>query len=289
MDDNHPALLIQHLPGRETVAAGVWVVRGSAHDPEGMAGATHLVEHLTLRRCGGRDRTSLATLVDRIGGDVDAWTGAELMGVSLTTTVDALGDGLELLVDAIATPSFDHEDVELERRVILAELELLNDDPAERVEESLLRSAWGDHPLACPVIGSAESVEAMGIADLERHHRELVRPGRLLVAVAGEVNGVRELPCLAGLDLGSAPSRRMAASLVSRAVSGTKTTPSASTCCMANAHAAPWLPVDAVTMPLSRSAALNERILFSAPRTLKEPVCCRFSHLKYTSTPVRWL
>lgn len=202
-----PALLTQHLPGRETVAAGIWVTRGSAHDPEELAGATHLLEHLTLRRCGGRDRRALAELVDRLGGDVDAWTGVETMGLSLTTTGDGLADGLELLVDAISDPSFDPEDVELERRVILAELELVYDDPSELVEEALLRAAWGSHPLARPVIGSAASVAAIDEAALRRHHRELVAPGRLMVALAGDVDGNGALACLDRLDLATVAAR----------------------------------------------------------------------------------
>jgi len=208
-----PALLKQHLPGRETVAAGVWVTRGSADESDDLAGATHLVEHLTLRRCGGRDRRVMAALIDRLGGDVDAWTGAEMMGVSLSTTADSLGDGLELLVDAITAPSFEVEDVELERRVILAELELIHDDPAELVEEALLRAAWGKHPLARPVIGSAESVAAMDIATLRRHHAELIQPGRLVVALAGDIDGNGALSCLERLDLGSVPARPRLAAL----------------------------------------------------------------------------
>ena len=129
-----PALLIQTTPGRETVAAGVWITRGAAHDPPTIAGATHLVEHLTLRACGGHDRRTLARLVDRLGGEVDAWTSSELMGISINTTVDAVGDALDLLVDAVLSPTFDPDDVELERRVTRAELELVADDPAERVE-----------------------------------------------------------------------------------------------------------------------------------------------------------
>jgi len=207
-DRSHqPALLVQHLPGRETVAAGVWVTRGSAHEADNLAGATHLVEHLTLRRCGGRDRRALAALMDRLGGDVDAWTGTEMMGVSLTTTADSLGDGLELLVDAIMEPSFDPEDVELERRVILAELELIHDDPAELVEEALLRAAWDGHPLARPVIGSAESVAAADISMLRQHHADLVRSGRLVAALAGDVNGNGALSCLDRLDLSAIPDR----------------------------------------------------------------------------------
>jgi len=202
-----PALLLQHLPGRETVAAGIWVTRGSAHESDALAGATHLVEHLTLRRCGGRDRHELAALVDRLGGDVDAWTGSEMMGVSLATTTDSLGEGLDLLVDAVTAPSFDAEDLELERKVILAELDLIHDDPSELVEEALLRAAWDGHSLARPVIGSSSSVQALEADTLRSFHRELISTGRLVVAVAGDLNGSNAHRHLERLDLNAVPER----------------------------------------------------------------------------------
>jgi predicted Zn-dependent peptidase len=197
-----PALLIHPTPGRKTVTAGVWLASGSAHEPRSLAGATHMVEHLTLRRCGGRDRFELARLVDRLGGDIDAWTSNELMGVTVQTTVDAVAEGLELLVDAILAPSFDDEDVELERRISLAELELLQDDPAERVEEELLRAAWGDHPLARPVIGTAGSLASLTARALRRHHGTMVQPGRVLAAVTGDVDPGEIATCLRRLPLG---------------------------------------------------------------------------------------
>lgn len=176
------------MPGRRTVAAGVWITRGSAHDRSEIAGATHLVEHLTLRSCGGRDRRSLALDIDRLGGEVDAWTSSELMGVSVNTTVDALGEALDLLVDAILTPTFAPDDVALELRVTEAELELMADDPAERVEEALLRAAWGGHPLARPVIGTRETLERLTPAILKQHHELLVQPGGMLAAVVGDAD-----------------------------------------------------------------------------------------------------
>jgi predicted Zn-dependent peptidase len=166
----------------------VWITCGSAHEPSQLSGATHLIEHLELRRCGSRDRKSLARLVDRLGGEVDAWTSHELMGVTVQTTLDALDEGIGLLLDAVLAPTFDPADVELERRVVLAELEMLNDDPVERVEEALLHAAWGDHPLARPVIGNAKNLASFDPETLRRHHETLVRPGRLLAAVVGDVN-----------------------------------------------------------------------------------------------------
>ncbi len=193
------------MPGRRTVAAGVWITRGAAHDPGPIAGATHMVEHLTLRRCGEHDRRSLALTVDRLGGEVDAWTSSELMGVSVNTTVDALGDALELLVQAVLTPTFDAADVELERRVTLAELELVADDPAERVEEALLSAAWGNHPLARPVIGTRETLESLSPQVLRRHHRALVRPGGMVAAVVGDIDASEVAACLARLPLRREP------------------------------------------------------------------------------------
>jgi predicted Zn-dependent peptidase len=175
------------MRGRDTVAAGVWITRGAAYDPQPIAGATHLVEHLTLRACGPHDRRSLAMAIDRLGGEVDAWTSSELMGITVNTTADAVGDALGLLVDAVLSPTFKPEDVELERRVTRAELELVADDPAERVGEALLKAAWGDHPLARPVIGTAATLDAITAEVLESHHAALVRPGGMLAAVVGDV------------------------------------------------------------------------------------------------------
>jgi predicted Zn-dependent peptidase len=194
-------LLLQTTPGRETVAAGVWITRGAAHDPQPIAGATHMVEHLTLRKCGAHDRRSLALAIDRLGGEVDAWTSSELMGISVNTTIDALDDALDLLVDAVLSPTFAPNDVELERRVTQAELELVADDPAERVGEALLKAAWGDHPLARPVIGTLETLEALTPAVLENHHRALVKPGGMIATVAGDVDPEKVLKRLGRLPL----------------------------------------------------------------------------------------
>ncbi len=202
------SVLVHRRPGRKTVSLGVWFAHGAAHDPQALAGATHLVEHLTLRRCGGRDRRGLAELLDRLGGDVDAWTSSETMGLSVQTTADALPEALGILRDAVLEPSFDSVDVNLERQVALAEMELVQDDPAERVGEAILKAAWGDHPLATPVIGTKETLESLGERDLATHHRErLLRQGGMLLAVVGDVDLDQVAGELQGLPLGPGVGR----------------------------------------------------------------------------------
>lgn len=188
------SVLLHEWSGRRSVSVGLWLTHGAAHDPDGWNGATHLVEHLSLRRCGARDRRELARLIDRLGGDVDAWTSSEAMGLSVQTTLDALPDALAILRDALLDPTFSDQDVDLERQVAMAELELVRDDPAEQVSEKILEAAWGGHPLARPVIGTPDSLADLTPDILKKHHSEnLLRPGGIILAAVGDIpRGVLE-------------------------------------------------------------------------------------------------
>ncbi len=200
----NPAVRIVHMPDRNAVGVAVWIVGGSSADPASLAGATHLIEHLTLRRCGGRKRLDLARAIDRLGGVVDAWTSRTALGLEVLTTRDGLSEATALLADAVADPTFERKDVELERRVALAELELARDDPQDSVDEALLTAAWGDHPLARPVIGSEATVRRLTPELLRRHHASLVREGRVLVVAAGELEPIDLKPLTDRLPLATA-------------------------------------------------------------------------------------
>ena len=197
------------MPGRGTVSLAVWLVEGSATEAPGEAGITHLLEHLTLRRCGGRDRRALARAVDRLGGPVDAWTSRTAMGLEVTTTADGVREAAALLADALTEPTFETEDVELERRIALAEIALARDDAQDLADEAVLEAAWGDHPLARPVIGTAESLARLTPAALRRRHAALLRPGGVLVVAAGELGPEDLEPLTARLPLSRPPERRL--------------------------------------------------------------------------------
>jgi predicted Zn-dependent peptidase len=206
VNEGRPGLLIRPMSDRCSVMAGVWFVHGASHDPAHLSGITHLLEHLTLRRCGTHDRGSLSRLIDRLGGEVDAWTSSDMMGVSVHTTADALPEALGLLTDAVLTPTFDPTDIDLERKVIQAELEMIRDDPAEQVGEAVLKAAWGDHPLARNVIGEETTFATLEADVVRQHHATLLRPGRLVAAVAGAVDPAEVTTLLAPLPLDAAPA-----------------------------------------------------------------------------------
>ncbi len=94
-------------------------------------------------------------------------------------------EALDLVLDAVFRPRLLAAEVELERRVVAAEFDLIQDSPTEVVAENALAACWGDHPLARPVLGRREVVERLGVRDLDLFHRERFTPANLLLVAVG--------------------------------------------------------------------------------------------------------
>lgn len=168
-----------------TAAVGLWVRSGSAHESKELAGITHLLEHLLLRRCGGRTPETIAELIDSLGGDVNAYTTRETCAVVAHVPATRRQEALELVLDAIFHPTFTEEDVRLEQKVVAAEFDLYRDSPAETAAEKALSACWGDHPLARPILGDPSVVGSLSREALFSFHRARFGRNRALVVAVG--------------------------------------------------------------------------------------------------------
>ncbi|TAM53936.1 MAG: insulinase family protein [Acidobacteria bacterium] len=189
--ESGPTIFVHPLPGSATAAVGAWVRSGSADEDAGAAGITHLLEHLLLRRSGERTPEAISELIDSLGGAVDAFTTHEACAVTAHVPAERFEEALDLVLDAVFRPRLVASEVELERRVVAAEFDLIQDSPAEVVAESALAACWGDHPLARPVLGRREVVERLGVDDLDRFHRTRFTPANLLLVAAGPADESR--------------------------------------------------------------------------------------------------
>lgn len=197
--DTPATILCDITPDGATAAVGAWVRGGAAIEPTSLAGITHMIEHLLLRRCGARGPRAIAELTDSLGGDVDAFTTHEGCAVTAHVAVEQLAEATDLVLDAVFRPCFEAEDVDLERRVIQAEFDLVDDSPSEVAAERALEACWGDHPLARPVLGQREIVERLRPRQLAAYHRRhFVASELVLVVVApSDVRADLESRCAA--------------------------------------------------------------------------------------------
>lgn len=183
-----PVLIVESSPAANTAAVGVWVCRGSCHEPDELAGATHLLEHLLLRRCGRRTPGAIARLIDSLGGDVNAYTTRETCAVTANVPAGRFVEALNLVLDAVLRPVIRDRDLAIEQGVVAAEFDVVQDSPAETVAERALQACWGGHPMARPVLGRREVVRHISAEQLTEYHRIAFVPSNLIVVAVGPVS-----------------------------------------------------------------------------------------------------
>ncbi|MCW2542765.1 MAG: putative zinc protease [Frankiales bacterium] len=181
-------VVTEAVPGVRSAAFGIWVGVGSRDESPAEAGASHFLEHLLFKGTSRRDALEIASVVDAVGGELNAFTAheytcyyAHVLDADLPLAIDVVCD---LVTSALVAP----EDVESERGVIIEEISMHDDDPGDVVHDAFAEALYGSHPLGRPVIGSVEGIRSLSASAIASYYRSHYVPANLVVSVAGNIN-----------------------------------------------------------------------------------------------------
>ena len=189
-------VLVETLPYVRSVALGYYLRSGSAVESEEHGGASHFLEHLVFKGTKHRTTADIAKVIDILGGDVDAFTGKEYTSFYAHVLDEQVPTALELLTDIVTSPNFSHDDVEMERGVILEEIKMVEDTPDDLVHEIFVTAFWPDHPLGRPILGTEETIGRLQRAKIVEHYEETFQPSNVIFAASGNVKPEDLLPFL---------------------------------------------------------------------------------------------
>ncbi len=176
------------VQGARSVAIGVWVAVGSRDEPAELSGVSHFLEHLLFKGTPTRTATDISRAVDRVGGDINAFTSKEYTAYYCRMPRRHGAAGIELLGDTVTRSRLAEDDVESERQVILEELAMDDDAPDDVALRTLTRQLFGDHALGRDTAGERATVRAIGADDVRVFFDQHYRTGATTVAVAGDVD-----------------------------------------------------------------------------------------------------
>ena len=179
------------MPHVRSLSLGVWLTRGSRHEPRAHAGIAHFVEHMLFKGTGNRSAEDIAQAIDAIGGQMDAFTAKEYAGYYLKVLDEHLPLAMDVLSDIVLRPAFAVEDIAREQKVVLEEIKMVEDTPDDLVHEIFTEQMWRGQPLGRPILGTAESVEALTQQALREYFAGTYTAGNLIVAAAGNIEPSR--------------------------------------------------------------------------------------------------
>src|SRR5438067_8028737 len=181
-------LVTERMPDVRSVAIGFWVDVGSRDEELGMGGASHFLEHLLFKGTERRSARDIAEAVEAVGGEMNAFTTKEYTAFYTRLLDEDLDLGLDILCDIMSAPAFRPDEIEAERQVILEEILMHEDEPAEVVHELFTEALYPGHPLGRDVLGTAESISAMSREAIAGHFATHYRPANLVLAAAGHLD-----------------------------------------------------------------------------------------------------
>ncbi|MGW5878939.1 M16 family metallopeptidase [Nocardiopsis terrae] len=180
-------VVTENIPGGRSAAFGISAATGSRDEDSAHAGSAHFLEHLLFKGTRTRSALEISALLDGVGADHNAYTTkehtcyyAKVLDRDLPLAVDVVGD-------MVANSVLDEGEVETERGVILEEIAMYEDEPADLVDDVFAEHFFGDTPLGRPILGTTDSIGALARDRIAEQYRDAYVPSELIVTAAGSL------------------------------------------------------------------------------------------------------
>jgi predicted Zn-dependent peptidase len=184
---NGLTVLSEQMPGVRSVAFGAWVRAASLHEPRELMGVSHLLEHMVFKGTARRSAKQIALELEALGGSLDAFTSREHTVYQARVLDEHLEIAADVIGDFVFGPSLRASDLDLERKVVLEEIAMVDDTPDDLVFELHNEALWGSHPYGYSILGTRDTVSSLGTAELRALHERAYHPSQLVVAASGNV------------------------------------------------------------------------------------------------------
>ncbi|MBC7896389.1 MAG: insulinase family protein [Cytophagaceae bacterium] len=184
---NGLTVVSEYMPHVRSVALGAWVRSASMHEVREQMGVSHMLEHLVFKGSQRRTARELALALEALGGSLDAYTSREHTAFQARVLDEHLPQAADVMADLMFAPLLRDSDLELERKVVLEEIAMVEDAPDDIVFELHNELMWGAHPLGYSILGTRGTVGAMRLDDIRALHARAYRPEQIVVSAAGHV------------------------------------------------------------------------------------------------------
>jgi predicted Zn-dependent peptidase len=205
-------VLTESMPHVRSVSMGAWIGSGSRDESAEVNGISHFIEHMVFKGTTSRSAQQIAREVDTIGGNLDAFTGKEMVCFNIKVLDENVPPALDVLADLVLHPTFTPDDLSREQGVILEEIKMDEDNPDYLVNEIFTQNFWKGDALGRPILGTTRTVRRFNQQVLLDFYAGQFTPRNMVFSAAGNLDHddfvgqvEREFSSLAASGNGAAP------------------------------------------------------------------------------------
>ncbi|MHB8108454.1 MAG: M16 family metallopeptidase [Syntrophorhabdaceae bacterium] len=180
--------ILEERKNAGVVAIQVWMNVGSKDEDDRIAGITHFIEHLIFKGTDKIKGNEFASRIEAMGGSVNAFTSFDNTVYHIVIPTMAFQEGFELLMESVKNPAFPEQEIAKERKVILEEIKMGEDDPQRKMFKELFSLSYHGAVYGKPVIGFTETVEKITRQDILEYYKSHYVPANQTIVITGEFN-----------------------------------------------------------------------------------------------------
>ena len=184
-------IVTEEVPSVRSAAIGIWVNVGSRDETPAVAGASHFLEHLLFKGTTRRTALEISSTIEAAGGEMNAFTSKEYTCFYARVIDTDLPMAIDVVSDLITSSIVSALDVDAERKVVLEEIAMRDDDPSDLVHDLYAETYYGDTQLGRPILGTIKSISDMTRSSVFNYYKKKYLPQDLVVAVAGNIKHKR--------------------------------------------------------------------------------------------------
>lgn len=182
----------------KSVAVGFWIKTGAFNEERSTWGISHFIEHMMFKGTENRDAKKIAEDVDRLGGQINAFTSKEATCYYIKTLSSNLVPSMEILVDMLTESKFDKEELDRERRVIIEEMKMIEDTPDDDAHEMISTLVNKGNSFERSIIGTPSSLKKINRNTILKYIEDEYTKDNIVVALAGNFDEERVINFLEG-------------------------------------------------------------------------------------------
>ncbi len=176
------------IPHVRSVSLGIWANVGSRDETGPQNGISHFLEHMVFKGTRNRSVREIAQSLESLGGYLNAFTTKEQTCYYARVLDTNIREAMDVLSDIMLNATFERQEMEKEKLVVIEELKNSEDDPEDIIHDYFEKTLFPRHSLGNPVIGTEANVRGFRREDLRAHVRAHYRPTQIVVAAAGNVD-----------------------------------------------------------------------------------------------------
>lgn len=176
---------IEHIPYVNSISIGLWVENGSRNEKESNNGISHFIEHMLFKGTETRNSKELAEVIEDVGGQINAFTAKEATCFYVKALDTHIDLGLDLLSDMLFNSKFTEEDIEKEKKVVIEEIKMSEDNPEDVLSDLHTVAIFGKDSISMPILGTEDTVNSFTREDIIEYMSRYYVPENSVISICG--------------------------------------------------------------------------------------------------------